>query len=592
MLESWKETEAVGDEDDSDDSDDQGTEEHFIPDAVALVVQEEEKLNAELKESQVAIDNHTETSKSTTSEETEATLNSTHVTNIDSYANSSLQEMTDPWIKSDTLFDIFNQLYSSSQSSIICQTADAPTAVTDLQATSTSETSDSSTTESENPATAITPATACLPEEPATKNATDPATSENSAPSESAPASTETLNASSSSHEPSPTTASLSSKSQNITSAHKNKTTTSTSSAASSLPTIQESFFKAVSRRLQLLEANSTLSLKYIEEQSRILREAFTKVEKKQLQKADTFLDTLNNTVLEELRGFRQQYDEIWQSTVISLESQREESKREILAVSTRLNILADEVVFQRRMAIVQSVLLLLCLGLIIFSRVSAGGALDFPGIQARSRNSAFQVSPGDSPLESISLRRTNSMGNHDQWLDPQGGRQGTDEYPISRSRSREDSPPTPVSTYSQSDNALTPPSGGDDPLTASASNRVSGTSDLEPSSQSTTTSPRSAVLRDRSINAESTYLSPSSAGTLRRKQGLGKEQWNQSASEIHHDLGGGSQSSIERRWIGQEIRHEGGSPHLPSPPPETENEEIEEYIAGKPLPALPQHDD
>ena len=53
MLESWKETEAIGDEDESEDSDEQGTEEHFVPDAVALVVQEEEKLNAELKQAQI-----------------------------------------------------------------------------------------------------------------------------------------------------------------------------------------------------------------------------------------------------------------------------------------------------------------------------------------------------------------------------------------------------------------------------------------------------------------------------------------------------------------------------------------------------------
>ncbi|KUJ19793.1 uncharacterized protein LY89DRAFT_611633, partial [Mollisia scopiformis] len=167
------------------------------------------------------------------------------------------------------------------------------------------------------------------------------------------------------------------SKSQNVTTTPKNKTT-STSSATSSLPTIQESFFKAVSRRLNFLETNSTLSLKYIEEQSRILREAFTKVEKKQLQKTTTFLDTLNSTVLDELRHFRQQYDEIWQSTVISLESQREESRREILAISSRLNILADEVVFQKRMSIVQSVLVLLCLGLVIFTHVSGGSPLEY----------------------------------------------------------------------------------------------------------------------------------------------------------------------------------------------------------------------
>jgi hypothetical protein len=69
-------------------------------------------------------------------------------------------------------------------------------------------------------------------------------------------------------------------------------------------PTTQESFFKTIHKRLQLLEANATLSLQYIEEQSRILRDAFVKVEKRQLTRTTNFLENLNATVLSELRSF------------------------------------------------------------------------------------------------------------------------------------------------------------------------------------------------------------------------------------------------------------------------------------------------
>ena len=141
-------------------------------------------------------------------------------------------------------------------------------------------------------------------------------------------------------------------------------------------PTTQESFFKTVHKRLQQLEANSTLSLQYIEEQSRILREAFAKVEKRQLAKTTAFLEALNSTVLSELREFRLQYDQIWQSTVLELSSQREQSQHEVIALSARLSILADEVWFQKRMAMLQFVLILICLGLVIFSsRVTSAGA-------------------------------------------------------------------------------------------------------------------------------------------------------------------------------------------------------------------------
>ncbi|KAK8076404.1 hypothetical protein PG994_003676 [Apiospora phragmitis] len=161
-----------------------------------------------------------------------------------------------------------------------------------------------------------------------------------------------------------------------------NRTTTPTSSAPASTPTVQDSFFKQLTKRLQTLESNTTLSLQYIESQSQFLQQALSKLERRQVAKVDLFLDTLNKTVLSELRDLRVQYDQIWQSTVIALETQRDQSERELLAVSSRLGALADEVVFQKRMAIVQSVLLLGCLFLVIFSgRLANGGVeLYYPG--------------------------------------------------------------------------------------------------------------------------------------------------------------------------------------------------------------------
>ncbi|KAK4188699.1 UNC-like C-terminal-domain-containing protein [Podospora australis] len=170
--------------------------------------------------------------------------------------------------------------------------------------------------------------------------------------------------------------------------ATRNKTTTS-STAASALPTVQESFFKTVTKRLQHLESNTSLSLQYIEEQSRFLRDVLQKIERKQVTRVDSFLTSLNDTVLSELRNVRTQYDQIWQSTVIALETQRDQSQREIVALTTRLNVLADEVVFQKRMAIFQSILLLSCLVLVIFS--SRGGGLTLPDA------SSFPVPPGNS---------------------------------------------------------------------------------------------------------------------------------------------------------------------------------------------------
>ncbi|CAG9996658.1 unnamed protein product [Clonostachys byssicola] len=147
------------------------------------------------------------------------------------------------------------------------------------------------------------------------------------------------------------------------------KQRTGTSSAPAATPTVQEGFFNSITKRLQAVESNLTLSLQYLEDHSRYVQDALKLAEQKQLSKVADFLDNLNRTVFAELRGMRDQYDQIWQSTVIALESQREHSENDIVALSSRLNLLADEVVFQKRMAIVQAVLLLCCLFLVIFSR-------------------------------------------------------------------------------------------------------------------------------------------------------------------------------------------------------------------------------
>ena len=603
MLESWKETEASGDDDDAE-SDSQG-EEQFIPDAVAEVVQEEERLNAELKGAQGAIDDLMKTSASI-SDQVEPALTSSYLMDINrSLKDVTAEQMTIPWVKLET--EIFCPAIQELET---CPPSDAPekqpvaTVDPESESTSTVELDPDKVTATAHPSAGSvvspppTPAATSTSDNAATDSpsseissitAISNMTSINSSTKDSmssaiAPSANKTANISSAA-------SAATNKSQNTTTSQKNRTT-STQSATSSLPTIQESFFKAVSRRLQLLETNSTLSLKYIEEQSKILREAFTKVEKKQLQKTTTFLDTLNSTVLAELRGFRQQYDEIWQSTIISLESQREESRREILAISTRLNILADEVVFQKRMSIVQSVLLLLCLGLVIFSRVSAGGHVDFPAMQARARNFGFPVSPLESPPESPEYRRTGSMRDgRRQWLET-GDRRQRDGSPISRSRSREDddSPPTPVSFYSRSENALTPPSGVDD-MAGSTGNLMD--EHLEaPAQPDSEKHEQFSPYPGEDVSEEQSFQSSHTVRTPKKRKAFIRQQSNSPSGDSSPNLA----SSPEQNGNVYEQAVEpapiaNSSAPLPSPPDgegEREKGRPSFNIARKPLPALP----
>ncbi|KAK4155203.1 UNC-like C-terminal-domain-containing protein [Chaetomidium leptoderma] len=239
--------------------------------------------------------------------------------------------------------------------------------------------------------------------------------------------------------------------SSTTTATSRNKTNSASSASAS--PTVQESFFKTMTKRLQLLESNTSLSLQYIEEQSRFLQEVLLKIERKQVMRVDAFLDTLNKTVLSELRNVRTQYDQIWQSTVLALETQREQSQRETVALTSRLNILADEVVFQKRMAILQSVLLLSCLVLVIFSRggLAALDSASFPAFPPTTTpsNSRYGYARSDS-LSGMSMTP----------LDPNGAATATSDTKLGASAlPRRLYPSAAVSSYKDKTLPLTPPS-------------------------------------------------------------------------------------------------------------------------------------
>ncbi|KAK7207771.1 UNC-like C-terminal-domain-containing protein [Myxozyma melibiosi] len=103
-------------------------------------------------------------------------------------------------------------------------------------------------------------------------------------------------------------------------------------------PTTQESVYKTIMKRLTLLEANATLSLQYIEEQSLMFRDAFTKIEKRQGAKLMDMLDQLNSTVSMQMQSFRenyaeqkQQYEQLWKAMITEYEMQRRAMERHLL---------------------------------------------------------------------------------------------------------------------------------------------------------------------------------------------------------------------------------------------------------------------
>jgi len=250
----------------------------------------------------------------------------------------------------------------------------------------------------------------------------------------------------------------LTKSSSSAVSSNGTKVQSSQTQAAPATPTMQESFFKSVQKRLQMLESNSSLSLLYIEEQSRALRDAFQKVEQRQLAKTTSFLDYLNNTVLNELREFRLQYDQLWQSTVIELELQRERYQHENLAMNARLGVLADELIFQKRMSLLQMILILVCLGLVLFSKGTLNSYLELPLLQnvlSRSPSTRWLNVPNlDTPTQSPPVTRTNSTRSAKRQGILKGHRRLSSEDSVDSTLSPADlyTPSTPVSFGETSD--------------------------------------------------------------------------------------------------------------------------------------------
>ncbi|KAI9837470.1 MAG: hypothetical protein M1819_007118 [Sarea resinae] len=374
MIEEVRRQEGTGRGDEVDDEEAAAEEEKFIPEAVAIERTIDEAKRAEAKIAK---------EKNEAGIAKEATKN-IYAENAQFEAKRNLSDSSrdDPDLHHITPYarsasdQLQNVLFSSNETHPVCPPSLSPEADASHRVPINQGATPQNTSQT-NAGPAISSTTPISASASSTNS-----TASTTIPPESTSRSKATVKSSSNSTTI-PTQSKVSQKTSHQSVQNSTRAASSSTSPAAANPTTQESFFKTIHKRLQLLEANATLSLQYIEEQSRNLRDAFMKVEKRQLAKTTTFLENLNSTVLTELRGFRQQYDQIWQSTVIELEHQREQSQREVVAVSARLSILADEVVFQKRMVIVQSIMILLCLALVIFSNGAAGSYLDLPIVQS-----------------------------------------------------------------------------------------------------------------------------------------------------------------------------------------------------------------
>ncbi|OUM51043.1 hypothetical protein BVG19_g124 [[Candida] boidinii] len=127
-------------------------------------------------------------------------------------------------------------------------------------------------------------------------------------------------------------------------------------------PTTQESIYRNIIKRISMLETNATLSLLYIEEQSKILSKAFESLENRQKTKFDILVSALNSTFhdrIQKLLSINEDMSTEYRLQQIKLNHQTE----------TRLYHLNSELVFQKKMVLFNSILIVCLLVYVIVSR-------------------------------------------------------------------------------------------------------------------------------------------------------------------------------------------------------------------------------
>ncbi|KAK6459174.1 UNC-like C-terminal-domain-containing protein [Scheffersomyces xylosifermentans] len=133
--------------------------------------------------------------------------------------------------------------------------------------------------------------------------------------------------------------------------------------------TTQESVYRNIIKRLSLLESNATLSLLYIEEQSKLLSTAFSNLERRQTSNFESLVNSVNSTLISQLISFKNSYLNM-HSEYAKLFKLQENNHKELLNESrTKIGALGNELTFQKRVAIFNSIIIICLLVYVVLTR-------------------------------------------------------------------------------------------------------------------------------------------------------------------------------------------------------------------------------
>ncbi|ODV98011.1 hypothetical protein PACTADRAFT_21935, partial [Pachysolen tannophilus NRRL Y-2460] len=134
-------------------------------------------------------------------------------------------------------------------------------------------------------------------------------------------------------------------------------------------PTTQESIYKNIVKRLALLESNATLSLLYIEEQSKLLSNAFTKLEKRQTAKFDLLVSAFNTSIHHQIEQLTNLYKSLQEEANTLLATQSFAHQELLSDSSTKIKNLTSELTFQKRLSIFNTLFIVVLMVYVIATR-------------------------------------------------------------------------------------------------------------------------------------------------------------------------------------------------------------------------------
>ncbi|KAJ1790326.1 hypothetical protein LPJ77_002044 [Coemansia sp. RSA 2523] len=132
----------------------------------------------------------------------------------------------------------------------------------------------------------------------------------------------------------------------------------------------QESIFKTIMRRLARVERNITLAYHYLEEQHMIFNLVLQQVELNNLATMQLAIDQLNHTTAKQMQSLTALSEEVWRAILYDLEEYQQKTQTETSEMASRLEFLAEEVLFEKRMNVAQLVLLLTIVVMIAVNKV------------------------------------------------------------------------------------------------------------------------------------------------------------------------------------------------------------------------------